>query len=165
MTTKQGTEYFFSHHKFYEQGPKADIFYGFYKVDYQVKYTTGDRTIRSVSYTVTPGAAIVTAVSDADAESYWMDMTAIAANGYTAMQVTGFNILVGGGGNLGGATGGKHISHTETDRTMSYSGLDIPMPSGKDVYVDVESDIEFPGEMCIDDGGNCQHQAAAWKIG
>jgi len=164
MTTKQGTEYFYSHHAHYEYGPKADVFYGYYKVDYQVTYTTNDRIIRSVSYTVTPGAAIVTAVSDADAESYWMDMTAIASNGYTAMQVTGFNILVGGGGNLGGATGGKHISHTETDRTMSYSGLDIQMPSNKDVYVDVESDIEFPGVMC-DPSSPCQHQAAAWKIG
>jgi len=164
MTTKSGTEYYYSHHATYEYGPTANIYYGFYKVDYEVRYTTDDRIIRSVTYTVTPGTAIVTAVTDADAESFYMDMTAIAANGYTAMQLHGFDILVGGGGNLGGASGEKHISHTETDRTMSYSGLNIQMPSSGDVYVAVNSDIEYPGQMCTDTGDSCQYQVAAWRI-
>ncbi|NYZ60477.1 PKD domain-containing protein [Candidatus Micrarchaeota archaeon] len=163
-TTKTGTEYFISHtyHSPWEAGPQATVYYGIYKVDYKVKYTTNDNVIRYLEYTISSGPAIVTQVTDNDAESLYQDLTATAVNGNTAMQVNGVEIRNDNTA-VWSDSGGPHISGSETPRTMSYSGLEVPM-AGTHNYVVVDMDITFPGDMCAAEQYDCQWQVAFWQI-
>ena len=165
--TKTGTEYFTSHtyHSPWASGPQADVYYGIYRVDYKIKYTTNDNVIRYLEYTISSGPAIVTQVTDNDAESLYQDMTATAAHGNTAMQVNGVEIR---NDNTvvwpeSGQNGGPHVSGSESPRTMTYSGLEVPM-SGTHNYVVVDMDITFPADMCAAEQYDCQWQVAFWQI-
>lgn len=162
--TKTGTEYFISHtyHSPWAEGPQADVYYGIYKVDYKIKYTTNDNVIRYLEYTISSGPAIVTQVTDNDAESLYIDMTATAAHGKTAMEVNKVEIR-NDNAVAWSANGGPHVSGSETPRTMSYSGLEVPM-SGSHNYVVVDMDITYPGQMCAAEQYNCQWQVAFWRI-
>lgn len=162
--TKSGTEYFISHtyHSPWAAGPQATVYYGIYKVDYKVRYTTNDNVIRYMEYTISSGPAIVTQVTDNDAESLYMDMTATAANGNTALQVRKVEIR-NGNSVAWSANGGPHVSGSESPRTMSYSGLEVPMSSSNN-YVVVDLDITYPGEMCAAEQYDCQWQVAFWRI-
>jgi hypothetical protein len=163
-TTKTGTEYFISHtyHSPWESGPEATVYYGIYKVDYKVKYTTNDNVIRYMEYTISSGPAIVTQVTDNDGESLYLDLTATAANGNTAMQVNGVEIRNDNTA-VWSDSGGPHISGSETPRSMSYSGLEVPM-AGTHNYVVVDMDITYPGQMCSAEQYDCQWQVAFWQI-
>ena len=163
-TTKSGTEYFISHtyHSPWASGPQATVYYGIYKVDYKVRYTTSDNTIRYLEYTISSGPAIVTQVTDNDAESLYMDMTATAANGNTAMQVNKVEIR-NDNSVAWSSSGGPHVSGSESPRTMSYSGLEVPM-SGSHNYVALDLDISYPGQMCAAEQYDCQRQVAFWRI-
>ncbi len=165
MSTKTGTEYYISHHYHspWAAGPQADVWYGIYRVDYELKYTQADRTIKSLKYTITPGPAIVNAVSDSDGESLAQDMTAIAANGRTAMQVSGVEIHDGDGNIIWSENGGPHVSGSESPRSMTYAGIDTQVPVWNDQnYVVINSEMGYPGEMCAAEQFNCQQQVAAW---
>ena len=162
-STKTGTEYYVSHHYTVEAGPTADMWYGIYKIDYELKYTQTDHVIKSLKYTITSGPAIVTAVTDNDAESLYMDMTAVAANGKTAMQVRGVEIRDGYGTVLWSESGGPHVSGSESPRSMTYSGIEAQPGVWNDQnYIVINSEITYPGQMCTAEQFNCQQQAATW---
>jgi|GEM_PF-3247444 len=165
MSTKTGTQYYVAHHYHspWEAGPQADVWYATYKIDYELKYTQADHVIKSLKYTITPGPAIVTAVSDADEESLWLDLTAVAAHGKTDMKVKSVEIRDGDGSVLWSANGGPEVSASESPRSMTYAGIDAQPPVWNDQnYVVINSGIEFPGQMCAAEQFNCQQQAATW---
>jgi len=162
--TKTGTEYYISHvyNSPWAAGPQATVYYGVYRVDYKIKYTKDDNVIRYLEYTIYSGPAIVTQVTDNDAESLYMDMTATAANGYVAMQVNKVQIM-NDNTVVWSSSGGPEVSGTQSPRTMSYSDLDVPM-SGNHNYVVINLDVTYPANMCAAEQFDCQHQVAFWKI-
>jgi subtilase family serine protease len=165
MSTKTGTQYYVSHHYHspWEAGPQADVWYGVYKVDYSISYTQTDHVIKSLTYTITPGPAIVTAVSDADEESMWLDLGAVAAHGKVSMQVQGVEIRDADGNTLWSATGGPHISASEPPGSMSYAGIDAqPAVWNDQNYVLISTEITYPADMCMAEQYDCQYQPAVW---
>jgi hypothetical protein len=165
--TKKGTEYYISHnyHSPWEAGPEAEVWYGSYKIDYEIKYTTNDNVIRSVKYTISSGPAIITAVTESDEESFYLDMTAVAANGRTALDVEKIQIRGIDSGLLWEEDSGPGISGSEQSKTMSYTGLYIPVDWNDDNYVVINSDITYPGQMCAAEQYDCQYQGATWSFG
>jgi subtilase family serine protease len=165
MTTKTGSEVFISHtyHSPWASGPQAEARYGLYKVDYTVKYTN-DGVLKYVKYAITSGAAIVTAVTDNDAESLYLDVTAIAANGRTGLDVTGVEVRENGGALVWEASGGPHVSGSEPTATMTYSDINVPFDPSKHNFVNVQSAINYPGQMCAAEQYSCQNQAALYMF-
>jgi len=164
METKTGTDYYISHiyNSPWAAGPQATVYYGIYRVDYKVKYTKDDKVIKYLEYTIYSGPAIVTQVTDNDAESLYMDMTATAANGHVAMHVN--NVKVMNDNTVAwSSSGGPEISGSQSPRTMSYSDLNIPL-SGNHNYVVINFDVTYPANMCAAEQYDCQHQAALWRI-
>ena len=171
MTTKTGSEIYTAHtYTTYNPAgcPCAAVFYATYKIDYELKYTEsgGLHTLKSVKYTLHSGPAIITAVSDADEESLFQEVTAAAARGYTALQVSSIEVRDGTGHTIWSADGGPHLSGSESPVSMSYTGLDIPIENWNgNKYVVINSDVAFPGQMCAAEQYQCQYTGAVWKYG
>ncbi len=159
MRTKTGSSVFYAHLHVYEPGegcPCAAVWYGFFRVDYEIKYTD-DHVIHQISYTLHSGPALIDAVSDADAESMFQDITAASGEGGTALQVNSIVIRDANQHAVQEIPGGPHLSPSESPVTTTLSGLDIPVDVWDGTkYLVVKTEIAYPGEMCAGDGDPCQ---------
>ena len=159
MRTTTGSSVFYAHLHVYEPGegcPCAAVWYGFFRVDYEIKYTD-DHVIHQISYTLHSGPAILDAVSDADAESLFQEITAASAQGGTALQVYKIGVRDANQHTVQEISGGPHLSSSESPVTTTLTGLDIPVEVwGGTKYLVIQSEIAYPGQMCADDGDPCQ---------
>jgi hypothetical protein len=163
--TKTGSDYYVSHtyHSPMVLGSNAVVHYGIYKVDYTLKYTQSDHVIKSLTYTITSGPAIVDTVTSRKLDNIFSDESASYARGKTALQVQSVEIRDGNGALLWSENGGPHVSGSESPRSMSYSGIDAqPAVWNDDNYVVINSEITYPGQMCAAEQINCQDRAVVW---
>ena len=161
MRTVTGSEVFIGHLHVYRPGgeehcPCAAVWYAFFRVDYEIKYTD-DHVIRQIQYTLRAGPALVDAVSDADEYSMFQDITAGSSEGGTALQVYSVGIRDANQHMVQEFSGGPHLSPSESPVTTTLTGLDIPVEAWSGTkYLVVKTTIETPGWMCVDDGYSCQ---------
>lgn len=164
MRTRSGSEVFHGHMHIYQPSstgcPCAAVWYAFYRVDYEIKYTD-DHVIRQISYTLRAGPALITEVSDADETTLFQDITAASSIGGTALQVEKIMIRDASQHTVWEQSGGPHLSPSESPVTTTLTGLDIPVADWDGTkYLVVQSEIQFPGQMCVDDGYSCQEHWA-----
>jgi PKD repeat protein len=144
-------------------GPDAQMFYGLYKVDYEVKYTENDNVIRKVKYSIHSGPGIITAITDNDPEFYFIPLTAASGQGGTAMTVTSVAVQQGSTV-LWSVPTYSFLSPAESPLVREFSGLEIPVDWGQHNYFTIQSTIEWPSQMCNWEGYNCQQQTALWAM-
>ncbi|MEM3400043.1 MAG: CARDB domain-containing protein, partial [Candidatus Micrarchaeia archaeon] len=166
METKRSTEYYVSHTRYYYSVPSsAYIYYGVYRIDYELKYTPDDNVIRSLKYTIYSGPAIVTTVVDTRASVLFWDIPVTTTTGWTALSVKNVKIVDADGNLLWSAVGGPSINGVERNATMSYTNIEVPIDFSKSNYVTVVSDIDYPANMCAAEHYDCQsNRVALWRI-